>query len=179
MQRSRFYLALALVAAAFLTGNTAQAQPVSTASFVHYASVGSAFETTAAKIALTHYDGNTLIRQNVAVKLFAKQMLVDHAQIAAQLDGALARSTIGLTADHMLRGKARQNIAVLQAIHDHEAFDEQYANIEKQTHQEAIALYRDYAMYGDDPELRAFAAATLPMLEGHLETINSDLYPTQ
>ena len=38
-----------------------------------------------------------------------------------------------------------------------------------QAHEEAVALFSDYARNGDNPDVKAWAAKTLPHLREHLE----------
>ncbi|WP_145914769.1 DUF4142 domain-containing protein, partial [Pseudomonas syringae group genomosp. 3] len=49
------------------------------------------------------------------------------------------------------------------------SFDQAYANNQVSAHEQAIKLYKEEAENGKDPELKAFAKATLPTLEKHLE----------
>lgn len=181
MQRNSFLVAASLVAVIFLTGFTAQAQTriYDTAEFVHDASALSAFEIASAKEALKRYEGqNVSIKQNIEVKHFAKRMIDDHTAIAAKLDTALATSAIGLTAEHVIDGQGQKQMDVLTSISKAEAFDEQYANIQKHVHEKLVTIYRNYAATGEDEVLRAYAAEVLPTLEDHLKHVRSDLKPT-
>jgi putative membrane protein len=47
-------------------------------------------------------------------------------------------------------------------------FDQGYDQIRVKAHQDAVALFKAYAAGGDDPELKRWAAKTLPNLERHL-----------
>lgn len=180
MQRSTFMFAAAMVAAIFFSSAAARAQTVSTAVFVHNASVMSAFEIAAAKEALKRYEGgNVSIKQNIEVKHFAERMMNDHTAIAQKLDGALTASTIGLTAEHIVDSRHQPKLDVLKSISKRTAFDEQYANIMKEEHEKDVQMFREYAQYGDDEQLKAFATEVLPVLEDHLKHVRDDLKPTQ
>jgi putative membrane protein len=48
-------------------------------------------------------------------------------------------------------------------------FDRAYDQMQLQAHEEAVALFSDYAGNGDNPDLKAWAAKTLPRLREHLE----------
>lgn len=39
-------------------------------------------------------------------------------------------------------------------------------------HEDAVDLFKSQSESGKDPELKAFAAKTLPVLQGHLNMIN-------
>lgn len=47
-------------------------------------------------------------------------------------------------------------------------FDAAYGQMQYQSHQEAYALHASYAQAGTDPNLRAFAAQTVPVIEQHV-----------
>ncbi len=55
------------------------------------------------------------------------------------------------------------------------SFDQAYANNQVSAHEQAIKLYKEEAENGKDPELKAFAKATLPTLEKHLEHAKNSL----
>ncbi len=48
------------------------------------------------------------------------------------------------------------------------AFDAAYGQMQFQSHQEALALHASYAQAGTDPNLRDFAAQTVPVVEQHV-----------
>jgi putative membrane protein len=50
-----------------------------------------------------------------------------------------------------------------------------YFKTEVQAHQQAIALFKKEASSGTDPQIRAFAKKTLPILEQHLKMAQNDL----
>jgi putative membrane protein len=47
-------------------------------------------------------------------------------------------------------------------------FDSNYDQIQVEAHEDAVALFDAYAKDGDDPELKRWAAKTLPHLKQHL-----------
>jgi putative membrane protein len=47
-------------------------------------------------------------------------------------------------------------------------FDQDYDQLQVKAHREAVALFEAYAKSGDDPELKKWAATTLPHLKEHL-----------
>jgi putative membrane protein len=47
-------------------------------------------------------------------------------------------------------------------------FDSSYDQIQVKAHEDAVALFDAYAKGGDDPELKKWAAKTLPHLKEHL-----------
>jgi putative membrane protein len=73
-----------------------------------------------------------------------------------------------------------RNIALPESLGDHqhsydhvverrgEDFDREFAKVMIEDHQAAAQLFRSEAAGGVDPDLKAFAASTLPMIEAHL-----------
>jgi putative membrane protein len=47
-------------------------------------------------------------------------------------------------------------------------FDSSYDQIQVKAHEDAVALFDAYAKGGEDPELKKWAAKTLPHLKEHL-----------
>ena len=47
-------------------------------------------------------------------------------------------------------------------------FDAAYDQMQVQAHEEAVALFESYAANGDNPDLKSWAAMTLPHLNEHL-----------
>ncbi|HWZ48908.1 MAG TPA: DUF4142 domain-containing protein, partial [Herbaspirillum sp.] len=63
----------------------------------------------------------------------------------------------------------KTKIAVLSKL-DGAAFDQQYASIiGVSAHEDAVKLFRDAAANANDPDVKQFAAQTLPTLQHHLE----------
>jgi putative membrane protein len=98
------------------------------------------------------------------VQAFGQQMVRDHSDINSRL-AAIA---------------ARRHIALPTSLGDHQAsydrlvdlhrtrFDEEFVQVMVEDHDAAAELFRSEAAGGADPELRAFAASTLPLIESHL-----------
>ena len=52
-------------------------------------------------------------------------------------------------------------------------FDASYIKSQLKAHRRAVALFKKESTMGQDPDAKAFAAATLPTLRGHLKQITS------
>jgi putative membrane protein len=101
---------------------------------------------------------------NEAVKSFGEQMVTDHTkannelqQIASQ-KGATLPSTVGY--------KENADIAHLQKATGKD-FDKAYADHMVKDHKTDVKEFQDASKNLQDPDLRAFAAKTLPTLEQH------------
>ncbi len=62
----------------------------------------------------------------------------------------------------------QQSYAALQALHGR-AFDRAYLDGQATDHTAMLALLRDEAAHGTDPDVRAFAARIEPQIERHLK----------
>lgn len=101
---------------------------------------------------------------NADVKAFARRMLDDHARIADELRHIGAQKGVPVQT-RMLVDPA---VTALRAK-DGRAFDTAYVALAgPSAHEAAIRLYETEAKDGRDPQLRAFAARTLPVLNAHL-----------
>jgi len=98
-------------------------------------------------------------------KPFAQRMITDHQQTSKELkalvEGGKVKAPLptGLDAEH------QKKLDELKAKSGKE-FDRA---MQLQAHEEAVALFSDYARNGDNPDLKAWAAKTLPHLREHLE----------
>ncbi|MEK6352338.1 MAG: DUF4142 domain-containing protein [Burkholderia cenocepacia] len=101
---------------------------------------------------------------NAEVKAFAHRMLDDHARIADELRHIGAQKGVPVQT-RMLVDPA---VTALRAK-EGRAFDTAYVALAgPRAHEAAIQLYETEAKDGRDPQLRAFAARTLPTLNAHL-----------
>jgi len=114
-----------------------------------------------------------LAKQNAsapAVKQFGEQMVTDHTQANQELM-QIARSQSldlpkGLDAKHQAK---EQKLSTTKGT----AFDKAYMQDMLLDHKEDIADFRKEAEHGQDPQLKAFAAKYLPVLEKHLQMAQS------
>jgi putative membrane protein len=101
-------------------------------------------------------------------KPFAERMVKDHQQTSKELralvDGGKAKVSLptGLDADH------QKKLDELK-LRSGKEFDRAYDQMQVQAHEDAVALFSEYALSGDNPELKSWAAQTLPHLREHLE----------
>jgi putative membrane protein len=99
------------------------------------------------------------------VKAYGERMVADHTAINARL-AAIA---------------AKHRIALPTSLGDHQAsydrvvdlrwdrFDEEFMQVMVEDHDMAAELFRSEASGGADPELKSFAAQTLPLIVAHLD----------
>lgn len=118
------------------------------------------FEIAAAKLAATR-------STNPAVKKFAMAMEKAHTATSTELKSAIAASGASITLPTMLSEDMQGKIDDLTKA-DAKDFDKKYADDMVDAHQAALNLLQRYAQDGDTAALKAFAAATAPKVQEHL-----------
>jgi putative membrane protein len=96
---------------------------------------------------------------------FGMMMVRDHSAANQHLAAIAAAKHIALPTS---LGEHQQSLDRIVDLHG-EDFDREFARVMLGDHQEATRLFRDEAQNGIDADLKAFAAATLPILEAHLQ----------
>lgn len=104
--------------------------------------------------------------QDQRVKDFAAMMIGDHTKANEELK-ALASSK-NITLPNAPGEPHVKNVADLNSYTGAD-FDKEYMDLMVDDHQKAVNLFEDAAEDVEDPDLRAFAAKTLPSLQKHLE----------
>lgn len=129
--------------------------------FVEKAGQSDMFEIEAAKIAETR-------ATNSQVKAFAKQMIAAHTATSAELGKAITESGQTLAPPAALNNDMAGKISDLNKA-DAKDFDKTYVDGQVDAHQSALNLLQRYAEDGDVPAIKAFAAATAPKVQKHLD----------
>ena len=105
--------------------------------------------------------------QNPEVKKFAQMMIADHTKADADLKALAAKKNIKLPAD---MGSFKDMIDDLKSVAAGD-FDGDYIDGMGEMHEDDVAAFREQAEKSADPDVKAFAAKTLPTLEKHLEIL--------
>jgi putative membrane protein len=115
--------------------------------------------------------------QSDTVKQFGQRMVDDHSKANAELTTVASGKGITLPAE--IDAKHRAAMARMARLSGAN-FDRAYAKEMLSDHNKDVALFKKQAETGTDPDLKAFAAKTLPTLEEHqkmAEAMNSALSP--
>jgi putative membrane protein len=129
--------------------------------FVQKAVVGGLAEVQLGKMAVEH-------TASPDVKQFGQKMVQDHGQAYQELMALVEKKGIAVpTALDSKHQKEADRLAKLQGA----AFDRAYIQHMMIDHEEDVKLFRAEAKKGKDPDLRRFAAQTLPTLETHLTMV--------
>jgi putative membrane protein len=137
---------------------TAQAQ--SAQDFVNEVAISDMFEIQSSQLALSK-------QPDKDTKPFAQKMVTDHQKTSKELKSLVDGGKVKATLPSALDAEHRKMLDDLKARNGKD-FDQSYDQIQVKAHQDAVALFKAYATGGDDPELKRWAAKTLPNLERHL-----------
>ena len=114
---------------------------------------------------LAQHKGNTQ-----QVKDFGAMMVKDHSAANDKLKSLAANKDLTLPASASVGATAtKAKLDVLSGA----LFDASYIKSQLKAHLRAVALFKKESTMGQDPDAKAFAAATLPTLRGHLKQITS------
>jgi putative membrane protein len=107
-----------------------------------------------------------------AVKAFAQRMIDDHGKANAKLE-TIAR-TLGVTLPSSI---GPDNSAMKGKLQNEsgKTLDSTYLTGQRTAHEQTIALFKQEAQSGSNPQLVAFAKATLPTIESHLQMDEKDI----
>ncbi len=127
-----------------------------------------AFMTTAARGGMAEVEMGQLAQRNgrsPAVKRFGQQMVSHHGRSNQEMVALAQQKQItppgSIGAEHQ---RIYDDLAKLRG----NAFDRAYAQAMVQDHQEDLRVHQEEAANGTDPDVKAFAARQVPMLQEHL-----------
>jgi len=158
---------LALISACCLVGHVAVA-PGQGSGNSDQAFVTKASESGMAEVELGKLGSSQAMNPNV--KKFAERMVTDHQKANEELK-SLARKK-GLALADGLK-KEHQETATRVGKLQGEQFDREFMAQMLKDHEMAVELFSSEAQSGQDSELKAWAAKTLPTLREHLQMARS------
>jgi len=107
---------------------------------------------------------------NARVKEFGQRMVTDHGKANEELKALAARKNITLPQSLDAKHKAEHDrLAAMSGA----AFDRAYVTAMVNDHQKDVAEFKKQAASNADPDVKAWAAKTLPTLQEHLQMIES------
>lgn len=132
------------------------------ASFVTNAAVGGMYEVEAGRIAAER-------STNPRIKALGAKMVADHTAAGNELKPIAAASN--LTVPTALDQRHQGLIDNLRGATDQD-FDRVYLQQQEAAHNETAMLLGDYGRVGDNEALKAWAAKTLPVVQGHQQMVD-------
>lgn len=131
------------------------------AEFAVQAASGGLFEVEAANLAMEKASGQE-------AKAVAKKILEDHTKANQELKALAAQKDITLPTAPS--NEQQEKLTKLTGLSGQE-FDEEYLEIMDAAHEKDIKLFEEASEEEGDPEIKAFAAKTLPTLRSHGQMI--------
>jgi putative membrane protein len=101
-------------------------------------------------------------------KPFAEKRVSDHQQTSRELKQLVDSGKVKAPLPASLDADLQKKLVDLKAKMGKD-FDRAFDQMQVQAHEEAVALFEEYSKAGDNAELKAWAAKTLPHLKEHLE----------
>ena len=132
-----------------------------TREYVQMAAMGDLFEVEASRLALSR-------SPTAEIKQFAQEMVDAHTKTSDDLKARLVRAGLIVELPTTLDEDHKAMLDDLRASNARE-FDANYIEQQKEAHEAALMLHRDYAMNGDAADLKALAADTVPKIEMHVQ----------
>lgn len=154
-----FAKVLGLTASAVVISFIFTAQAANQDSFWAEAARGGMAEVALSNIALEK-------TQNEQVRQFAQQMVTDHTAVNTELTSLAASKNVALPTD--MDPKATAAATKLNGLTG-TAFDREYLKTMVKDHEKMVKLFQRQSERGTDADAKAFAAKTLPALQGHLQ----------
>lgn len=140
--------------------NSALGLTPSTEDFVLEATVSDMFEIESSRMAVQKGDAQ--------LKSFAEKMIADHIKTAHELKDFVQSGAVKQTLPHALDDAHRKKLNKLRELEGGD-FVKRYGHDQVNAHEEAVSLFERYADGGDNAQLKAWAAQTLPALQHHLK----------
>lgn len=143
--------------------NSALGVAPTTQDFVTEAAESDMFEIESSKLALE--------RSNDATKKFAQQMIDDHTKTTKELKALVADGQIKAQLPTAMSEDQQETLNDLKAMQGDD-FTSQYHSDQVEAHEDAVDLFKRYSEEGEQADLKAWAAKTLPALQHHLDMAN-------
>lgn len=140
--------------------NSALNIPPKTEDFVKEVSMSDIFEIESSKLALQ--------KGNTATKAFAQQMIDAHEKTTSELKELIDGGKVKAPAATGMSDAQKKSFDELKDLSGKE-FDDAYQDDQEDAHEDAVDVFKRYASEGENADLKAWAAKTLPALEHHLK----------
>lgn len=127
------------------------------------------FANEAAQGGLAEVELGRLAAQKAAdpsVREFGQRMVADHSKASAELKAIAARK--GMQLPNNINSEQKSEMDKLAKLSGAE-FDKEYMSAMVKDHEDDVKAFETQSKEGNDAEVKAFAARTLPTLQDHLQ----------
>jgi putative membrane protein len=132
----------------------------STQDFVTKAAISGMAEIESSKLAVAKGDAKD--------KAFAERMIKDHTEASNELKQLVTSGKVKVNLPTTMDSAHQSEVDRLKGLNGAE-FKKAYDEMQVAAHKDAVSLFERYAKSGDNADLKAFAAKTLPKLQMHLK----------
>ncbi len=154
-----YWLGLFVIGAIAAGARADDNKPLDDATFVKKASCAGMAEVKSSEIALQK-------GTDAKVKQFAQRMVDDNGKANKELEELASRK--GWKVETAIEEKHQKEIDKLNGMSGQE-FDRAYMECQVKAHEMAVKMFKTESNSGEDADLKAWAAKTLPTLEEHLK----------
>jgi putative membrane protein len=127
--------------------------------FMHEAALGGLVEVELGRLASEKASSDE-------VKQFGQRMVTDHGKANTELKALAEKKSVTLPTE--LDSKHKQTVEKLSKLSG-AAFDRAYMDEMRKDHKKDVSAFRQQSMSGSDPDVKSWAAATLPTLQEHMQ----------
>jgi putative membrane protein len=173
-QEASMYKLLATAAVALCVATPALAQSVPEKTGVN-STLGISpstqdFVTEAANSYMLEIESSKLVaaKADAKDKAFADQMIKDHTATSAELKALVSSGKVQVNLPSVMDKAHGAKLDKLNSLNGAD-FTKTYEDMQVSAHKDAVPLFERYAKGGDNLDLKAFAAKTLPHLRDHLK----------
>ena len=138
-------------------GRAVDSTPEAAPAFVAAAAACDMFEIESGRLALQR-------SRDPMHRMHAEMMIRDHTNTTTQLKAVAASAGVPVPATML-----PMHAGMLNELSRASNFDAVYHRQQLSSHQQTLALMENFARHGDVPQLRGLAAATVPVVRGHLD----------
>jgi putative membrane protein len=138
----------------------ALAQSAATSDFINKVAQSDMLEVQASQFVAPNADADT--------KPFAETMIKDHTMTSEELKNLIQSGKVQAQVPAALDAEHQKKLDELKRLTGRD-LDRQYDQMQVQAHKEAVELFTKYSQSGDNPDMKSWAAKTLPKLKEHLE----------
>jgi putative membrane protein len=162
VKKITFFILCGLVGTLCVHAQVPQPDPDTTAKhFLQIASIGNLQEVSAGQLAVQK-------AKRTDVRSFGQMMVKDHGEAEQKLMELVKRKKIDLT--QAASGGIQPDLNLKNAG---DKFDEMYVHAMLPGHKNTVEIFENYATTGKDPDVKAYAQQTLPILKEHLAMITA------
>jgi putative membrane protein len=106
---------------------------------------------------------------NQAIRDFGNQMVDEHSKMNDELASIAKQKGVTPPTSADLASKAKN---ALMNVLPGKTFDKQYVSSQLDDHQETLQLMQKEAQSGQDPDLKAFAQKSVPVIQKHIDELH-------